>query len=225
MIFSQLPPQKFWGLLEYKPQWTLTLKGWLFLFFLLISLLIGLGLVIHPFLRMSKPVDAEIMVIEGWVPDMVIKGAIAEFREKNYRLMITTGNEIGRGKYLTEYKTFADSAAATAIALGLDPKQVIRVPNTTVDVDRTAASAEAIKQWLLNSDSEVKAINIYSYDVHTRRSWLVFKTILEPDVKVGAIAFPSTSSRPWWKTSEGLKSVIVESLAYLYTKLIWPIER
>ena len=225
MIFSQLPPQKFWGLLEYKPQWSLTLKGWLFLFFLLISLLIGLGLVIHPFLRMSKPVDAEIMVIEGWVPDVVIKGAIAEFREKNYHLMITTGNEIGRGKYLSKHKTFADLAGETAIALGLDPKQVIPVPNQTVDINRTAASAEAVKQWLLTSDLEVKAINIYSYDVHTRRSWLVFKTILGPDIKVGAIAFCPPSSGPWWKTSAGLKSVIVESLAYLYTKLIWPIER
>ncbi|MDJ0729594.1 MAG: ElyC/SanA/YdcF family protein [Crocosphaera sp.] len=225
MLFSQLPPQKFWGLFEYKPQWTFTLRGWLFLFFLLISVLIGFTLSIHPFLSISHPIDADIMVIEGWVPDITIKGAIAEFKEKNYRLMITTGNEIGRGKYLSDYKTFADLAAATAIALGLDPNQVVRVPNTTVEVNRTAASAEAVKQWLLGSDLEIKAINLYSYDVHTRRSWLVFRTILEPDIKVGAIAFSPPSSPPWWKTSAGVKSVIVETIAYLYTKLIWPIER
>lgn len=225
MLFSQLPPQKFWGLLEYKPQWTLTLQGWLLSFFLSIVMLISFGLAIHPFLRMYHPIDAEIMVIEGWVPDKTIKAAIAEFKAKNYRLMITTGNEIGRGKYLSDYNTFADLAAATAIALGLEPTQVVQVPNENVSINQTAASAEAVKKWLLESDLEVKAINIYSYDVHTRRSWLVFKTILAPEIAVGAIAFCPPSSEPWWKTSRGVKSVIVETIAYLYTKLIWPIER
>ncbi|MGK7954203.1 MAG: ElyC/SanA/YdcF family protein [Crocosphaera sp.] len=225
MLFSQLPPQKFWGLFEYKPQWTLTLKGWLLFLFLLISVLISFSLSIYPFLRRSHPVEADVMVIEGWVSDRLIKKAIAEFQENNYRLMITTGNEIGRGKYLSDYETFADIAAATAIVLGLNPDQVVRVPNTNVRVDRTAASAQAVKQWLSASELEVKAINLYSHDVHTRRSWLVFKRILEPDVKVGAIAFHPYRTKSWWQTSGGVKSVIVETIAYLYTKLVWSVER
>ncbi|WP_107667004.1 ElyC/SanA/YdcF family protein [Cyanothece sp. BG0011] len=224
MLLSQLPNQKFWGLLEYKPQWTLTLQGWLFLGFVLISVLISFVLCIHPFLRVSRPVEAEVMVIEGWVPDITIEGAIAQFQEKNYRLMITTGNEIGRGKYLSDYKTFADLAAATAIALGLNRDQVVSVPNKTVSVNRTAASAKAVKQWLLSSDLNIKAINIYSHDVHTRRSWLIFRTLLEPEIKVGAIAFSPAYSKSWWKTSTGIKSVIMETIAYFYTKLIWPME-
>ncbi len=225
MVFCQLPPQKFWGLLEYKPQWTLSLKGWLFLIFVLVLLLISFALSIHPFLRMSRPLDADVMIVEGWVSDKTIDAAMAEFKDKDYRLMITTGNEIGRGKYLSDYKTLADLAAATVIALGLNPNQVVAVPNTTVQVNRTAASAKAVKQWLLESNLAVKTINIYSFDVHTRRSWLVFKAILEPEIKVGAIAFTPPSSVPWWKTSAGIKSVIVETIAYLYTKLIWPIEK
>ncbi len=224
MLLSQLSNHKFWGLLEYKPQWTLTLKGWLFLTFVLILVLISFGLSIHPFLRVSRPVNADVMVIEGWVPDITIKGAIAEFQKKNYRLMITTGNEIGRGKYLSDYKTFADLAAATAMALGLNQDQVVSVPNKTVSVNRTAASAKAVKQWLLDSDLHIKAINLYSHDVHTRRSWLVFKTLLKPEIKVGAIAFSPSYSKSWWKTSTGVKSVIMEAIAYLYTKLIWPFE-
>ncbi|ACB51026.1 hypothetical protein cce_1676 [Crocosphaera subtropica ATCC 51142] len=224
MLFSQFPNQKFWGLLEYKPQWTLTLRGWLLLFLVLILVVIGFVLFINPFLRVYRPVEAEVMVIEGWVPDITIEGAIAQFQDKNYRLMITTGNEIGRGKYLSDYKTFADLAAATAIALGLDRDQVVSVPNKTVSVNRTAASAEAVKQWLLASDLNIKAINIYSYDVHTRRSWLIFRTLLEPEIKVGAIAFSTPNSKSWWKTSAGIKSVIMETIAYLYTKFIWPFE-
>ncbi len=222
MLLSQLPPQKFWGLLEYKPQWTLTLRGWLFVSFLFISIFICFGLSIHPFLRMSQPVDAEVMVVEGWVRDEVIEGAIAEFQDTNYRLMITTGDKLGRGKYLSDYNTFADVAAATAIVLGLDSKQVVAVPSVKVAINRTAASAEAVKQWLIGSDLGINAINLYSYDVHTRRSWLIFRRILEPDIKVGAIAFPSSYyGRSWWQTSEGVKSVILETMSYVYVKFIW----
>ncbi|EAZ92773.1 ElyC/SanA/YdcF family protein [Crocosphaera chwakensis] len=224
MLLSQLPNHKFWGLLEYKPQWTLTLRGWLFFILVLILVLISFSLSIHPFLRVSRPIDADVMVIEGWVPDITIEGAIAEFQDKNYRLMITTGNEIGRGKYLSDYKTFADLAAATAIALGLDPNQVVSVPNKTVSVNRTAASAKVVKQWLLDSDLNIKAINIYSHDVHTRRSWLIFRTLLKPEIKVGAIAFSPSYSESWWKTSTGVKSMIMETIAYFYTKLIWSME-
>lgn len=214
--------EKFWGLLEYKPQWSLTLQGWLFVLLLLISIFLCFGLSIYPFLRVSQPIDAEVMVVEGWVRDEVIEGAIAEFQAKNYRLMITTGDELGRGKYLSEYDTFAEVAAATAIALGLDSKQVVAVPNINVALNRTAASAEAVKQWLMASELKVSAINLYSYDVHTRRSWLVFRRILEPEIKVGAIAFPSYYyGRSWWQTSQGVKSVILETMSYVYVKFIW----
>ncbi|MGK7939904.1 MAG: ElyC/SanA/YdcF family protein [Crocosphaera sp.] len=214
--------EKFWGLLEYKPQWTLTLRGWCFVLFLLLSIFICFGLSIHPFLRVSQPVDADVMVVEGWVRDEVIKGAIAEFQAKNYRLMITTGDELGRGKYLSDYDSFAEVAAATAIALGLNSEQVVAVPSINVPINRTAASAEAVKQWLMTSDVNVNAINLYSYNVHTRRSWLIFRRILEPDIKVGAMAFPSDYyGRAWWQTSEGIKSVIVETMSYIYVKFIW----
>jgi hypothetical protein len=223
MLFSQLPTQKFWGLLEYKPQWTLTLQGWLCLFLLLIAVVIGFAISILPFLRVSHPLETEIMVVEGWIPYKAMEGAIAEFQNNNYGLMITTGNNIRRRTYLSEYKTFANLAAATMISLGLDPQKVVAVSNETVDVNRTAASAKSVQQWFLNSDLKVKTINIYSYDVHTRRSWLVFKRILEPEIKVGAIAFPSPDYDPrsWWKTSEGAKSVIWETIAYIYAKFIW----
>ncbi|MDJ0511735.1 MAG: ElyC/SanA/YdcF family protein [Crocosphaera sp.] len=219
---GKLTVEKFWGLVEYKPQWGLTLRGWLFVLFLLLSIIICCGLSIHPFLRVSQPLDTEVMVVEGWVRDEVIQGAIAEFQDKNYRLMITTGDELGRGKYLSEYKNFANLAAATAIALGLDSSQVVAVPNMKVAINRTAASAEAVKQWLMASDLTVNTINLYSYDVHTRRSWLIFRRILEPEIKVGVIPFPSSYyGRAWWQTSEGVKSVILETMSYVYVKFIW----
>ncbi len=214
--------EKFWGLLEYKPQWTLTLRGWLFVLFLLLSIFVCFGLSIHPFLRVSQPVDAEVMVVEGWVGDRVIEGAIAEFQAKNYRLMITTGDELGRGQYLSDYDTYADVAAATAIALGLNSEEVVAVSSLDVAINRTAASAEAVKQWLMASDLTVNAINLYSYNLHTRRSWLIFRRILEPEIKVGAIAFPANYyGRSWWQTSEGIKSVILETMSYVYVKFIW----
>ncbi|MEA5511380.1 YdcF family protein [Crocosphaera sp. UHCC 0190] len=223
MPVSQLPPPKFWGILEYKPQWSLTPLGWVILLSIITLIMIVIATSIQPFLRVSRPIQADVMVLEGWVNDAVIKGAVAEFKAKNYQLMITTGTPISRGQQFSSYKTLAELAAATAIAWGLDPQSVVAVPTPVVKIDRTAASAIAVKQWLSQSELGVKAINLYSYDVHTRRSWFIFQQVLEPEIKVGAIAHPSRDYdvKQWWKSSAGAKSVILETIGYCYARLIW----
>ncbi|MEM8779295.1 MAG: ElyC/SanA/YdcF family protein [Cyanobacteria bacterium P01_G01_bin.49] len=178
---------------------------------------------IQPFLTVSSPLEAKVMIVEGWLTDAAIKGAIAEFKAQNYHLMITTGTPIRRGQQFSQYKTDADLAAATAIALGVDPQKVVAVPTPVVKVNRTAASAIGVKEWLSESDLTVETVNLYSYDVHTRRSWLIFRQVLEPEIKVGAIAYHSRDydAQQWWKSSEGVKSVILETIAYFYARFLW----
>lgn len=223
IFMNALPEQKFWGLLEYKPQWTLTLQGWCLLLGLLLVMIALFLWSIYPFLTVSSPLDADVMVVEGWVNDATLKKAIAEFQDKHYRLMIITGTNIRRGALFTQYKTHADLAAATVIALGLDPQKVVAVPNQAVKVNRTAASAIAVKHWLSQSGLTIKQLNIYSHDVHTRRSWAIFRRVLAPEIKVGAIAHRSAYYQkiPWWRTSDGTKAVMVETIAYLYVRFFW----
>lgn len=215
--------KKLWGLLEYKPRWGLTMQAWLILLFA--ATLMGLIVItqIHPFLAVSEPIEAEALIIEGWADDLVVAGAVAEFKRGNYQLVLTTGGPLGKGFYLSQYTSFAGLAEATLIALQVPPERVVAIPTPHVKTDRTAASARAVKQWLARDNFKIRKVNIYSYDVHTRRSWWLFKTILEPEVKVGAIAHPSLDYDPqkWFNSSAGVRAILSETIAYLYARFIW----
>ncbi len=177
---------------------------------------------IQPFLSVSQPIKADVLVVEGWVIDDVLQAASREFKRGNYQLLITTGSTLARGFYLSDYKTHAELAAATLVALGIESDQIIAIPTPEVKIDRTAASALTVKQWLDKANLPIKSLNIYSFDVHTRRSWLTFKKVLEPNIKVGAIAYsdPAYDAKRWWTSSNGFKSVLNETIGYLYAKLI-----
>ena len=216
--------KKFWGLLEYKPRWGLTMLAWIIILFVLtLSTVIAIAQ-IHPFLAVSNTVeDAELLILEGWADDFVVEGAVNEFNQGNYSLILTTGGPLDKGSYLAQYKSFAELAAATITALKISPDRVVALPTPDVKKDRTAASAKVVKQWLAQSNLQIQRVNLYSYDAHTRRSWWIFKKILEPEIKVGAIAHPSISynSKDWFESSAGMRSIISETIAYLYARFIW----
>lgn len=214
--------KKLWGLFQLRKKWTLTFKGKMFVILLVIAFL-GLILTnIHGFLAPIAPIEADILVVEGWIPDEGIEGAITEFKSKNYQQLITTGSPLGKGFYLSEYKNFAELSAATIMAIGFDAEKLAAVPAPKVERDRTAASGMALKNWLKTSDLKVDSLNIYTFDVHTRRSWLIYKKIFAPGIKVGAIAHKSSeySHHSWWRYSAGVRSILSEAIAYLYA-LVW----
>ena len=211
------------GLLEYKPRWGLTMQAWLFILFLFVLGVSILLFQIHPFLAFSNPIKAEALIIEGWADDIIIEGAVAEFNQGEYQFLITSGGPLGKGTYLSEYKSFAELAAATLVALDVPKEQIIAIPSPFTPKDRTAASAKAVKNGIIQFATTIKTVNIYSYDAHTRRSWWIFKSVLEPEIKVGAIAHPSLNydAKSWFTSSAGTRSVISEAIAYLYARFIW----
>lgn len=205
-------------LIQRKEQWTLTVAGWIVT---LISIVVLLAIAIaniYPFLSVNQPIAADVLVVEGWMPDYAIEDAIAEFKTGDYRQVITTGTPLSKGYYLAEYKNFANLTAATFIALGLNPDRIISVPTSYVKKDRTYASAVALREWLLNSDLNIKSLNLFSLGPHTRRSWLIFKTVLAPEYKVGSLAAKPQEydAKNWWQYSEGVRIVIGEAIAYIY---------
>ncbi|MFM8293038.1 MAG: ElyC/SanA/YdcF family protein, partial [Microcystaceae cyanobacterium] len=207
-----------------KPQWTLTLKGW--------GILLGIGLLttsliltyLQPFLAVSQPIVAQALVVEGWVNEEGINAAKKEFEQGDYQLLITTGENFGKGSVFMAYQSYANLAKVMLQNLGLAPETIVAIPSSRVQKDRTAASAKAVKEWLLTSSPPIQAINLYSSDVHSRRSWLIYQRILSPQFSVGILSFPSPYYDPhrWWLYSEGVRSVLSEAIAYFYAVLIWP---
>lgn len=219
-IKSYFPKQKLWGLIAYQPFWGLTIKGWLSMMLVLLAIAIMVVINIHSFLAPVAPIEAEALVIEGWIGDDGIQGAIAEFQQQDYQILITVGTPLLRGAYLSEYKNFAQLSAATAIQLGFDPEKIAIIPIPPTKRDRTLASAIVVKKWLKENYPQINAINLYSKNVHSRRSWILYKKACNPEVNVGIIAHPPVDydARSWWTSSEGFREITGEAIAYIYAK-------
>jgi hypothetical protein len=210
------------SLIRRREMWAITREGWVIAIMGLIIAMLLIITNIHPFLAVNAPTQTDTLVVEGWLPDYAIKSAIAEFKKGEYRQLITTGIPLSHGYYLAEYKNYAELAAATCIALGFDKNKVVAVPAASVVKHRTAASAIALRDWLAASGLKVDSINLYSFGTHARRSWIIFKAVLNPDIKVGIIAAEpqNYNSQEWWKSSEGFRTVTGEIIAYIYARFV-----
>jgi hypothetical protein len=66
-------------------------------------------------------------------------------------------------------------------------------------------------------------VNIYSFGVHARRSWLLFQKAFGDEMEIGVIAAEDRSYDPlyWWRSSRGVKAVGGEMIAYGYTRFFF----
>ncbi|NEQ73865.1 MAG: hypothetical protein F6K23_12880 [Okeania sp. SIO2C9] len=209
-------------LLQWQQKLILTIQVWILIIGLIIFLIAICCFNIYSFLALTSPIEADILIVEGWMSDYAVKLAIAEFQQGAYQKLITTGSPIGKGYYLSEYNNFAELTAATLIALGVDPDRVVAIPTPQVVKYRTAASAIAVKEWLATSHLKVDSINIYTLGPHARRSWMIYRNIFSPDMQVGVIALEPKGYNPdrWWQSSAGMRTVVGEAIAYFYTRFV-----
>ncbi len=212
------------GLLTRRERWGLSWRGWLAAA-LLAGLTAWLVVVrIHPFLAVTDRVDAQVLVVEGWVHRFAIRAAVAEFRTGAYARIYTTGGPVdGDGGYTNDYNTAASVGAGLLRQAGVAPDLIQVVPARLVGRDRTYASAAALRDWLCEHQVAVTAINIVTEAPHARRTRLLFQEAFGPGVRVGIIAAQNPDYDPahWWRTSEGVREVIGEGLAYLYARFLF----
>jgi hypothetical protein len=132
------------------------------------------------------------------------------------------------GGYTNDYNTSAHQGAARLQGEGLSPDLIQAVPARISDRDRTYGAARALRTWLSEHHSSVRAINVLTQNVHARRTRLLFEKALGGRTSVGIIAVgnPDYDARHWWRYSEGVRDVISETIAYVYAKLFfWPRKR
>ena len=212
----------FWGFFCYRNCLLPTWRALLVLMLLSISCVFFFTLKIHPFLSTTARVSAKFLIVEGWVPDYVLKATLAEFKEGNYSMLYVVGGPIEQGGFLSNYKTYADLGAATLIAMGMDASKLQSVPALWVQKDRTYASALALKNWLSQKKLHEAEFNLVSKGAHSRRSWILFQEAFGENYQVGIIAVKDRDYDPeqWWKFSSGFRTVLNEYLAYTYVLLI-----
>lgn len=184
---------------------------WLFVF----------ALSIHPFLAPVHPVNARILVVEGWIPEYAIEEAVADFRTNRYAVVVVTGGPVESGHFLIGYKSLAGVGAATLRKLGIDSSRIAVVPSPFVQKDRTYEEAVLLRRWLARNPDLGKSLNLYSIGCHSRRSQLLYSRVLGKAYTVGIVACPDRGydSRRWWHYSNGVRAVADETLACCYAFL------
>jgi hypothetical protein len=178
---------------------------------------------IHPFLSPVHPVESEIMIVEGWVPEYALQQAAGDFKNRGYRVLVVTGGPLETGYFLTGYGSLAHVGAATLQKLGIDSSKIKAVPSVFVQKDRTFEEGMALKKWLSQSAPGIKSLTLYSLGCHSRRSQLLYLKALGKGYTVGIVACPNRDydSRRWWRFSNGIRAVADETLAYFYALLFF----
>lgn len=220
------PEHRFFGLVGRRARWALTWRGWLILGFTVV-VTVSLSLKgIYPFLAVTHRVDADVLVVEGWVHDYAIRAAVKEFKEGSYQRVFSTGGPVeGSGGYINDYHTNASIGAELLRKYGLPDEFLQMVPSRVMNHDRTYGSALALRDWFREHDMHIRSLNVLTENVHARRTRLLFSEALGPEISVGIIAVPNPDydRRRWWLYSEGVKEVSSETIAYVYARFFfWP---
>jgi hypothetical protein len=219
-------PTKFWGAVIRRDRWGLSWRGRVVL--LSVVVLAGLTFLLraHPFLAVTHRVPANVLVVEGWVHDYGVDAAVKEFKTGHYVQIYTTGGpEEGMGPTSSTYDTEAHHSAGLLKQAGIPAEKVQSVPATYIGRDRTYTSAIVLRDWFRDHDLHVDGINVLTEDAHARRTWFLFQDAMGSDLKVGIIAVPNPDydANHWWRSSDGVREVIDEGVAYIYAKFFfWP---
>ncbi|MDO5576730.1 MAG: ElyC/SanA/YdcF family protein [Fibrobacter sp.] len=175
---------------------------------------------IHPFLSQNRPLKGEVLVVEGWVGDYCLEYVASLLKTGDYKYIITTGGPLETGSFLKEYKSYAELACSTLSALGVSDSLIFAVPSVYSQKDRTYQAALSLREWMKGSSKEIKSFDLCSSGTHTRRSGYLYRKAFGKDVKIGTIAIKDKGYNPifWFLYSNGVRSVIDESIAYLYAR-------
>jgi hypothetical protein len=211
------------GCVQRRPVWLPTLRGCLVGLLLLAVLGIVLIKSLPFFLTAHHPIEADILVVEGWIPDYALEAAIGEFKQGTYKRLYVTGGPLEKGLPLSQFKTYADLGASVLVGLGMEKEKLEAVAAPEVRADRTYNSARALREFLRPEKPARHRLNVLSEGPHSRRTRLLFQKAFGNDWEIGVISVPDKSFdiHHWYRSSNGVRSVLDETIAYLYAKLFF----
>jgi uncharacterized SAM-binding protein YcdF (DUF218 family) len=213
-----------WGLLTRRERLGLSGLAWL----LLVSFAVGAALIVlftaRPFLAQTLRVDGNVVVMEGWLREFAVRKVAHDFQNgPPHVIYITGGPIIGMGDSTNDLDSLACVGAELLKKYAVPPAYVQMVPAHEVGRDRTYTSAVALRNWFQTHGLKIHSFTIYTEDAHARRTRLLFQKAFGPEVTVGVIAIPDPDYDPahWWRYSEGVRTVLGESIAYLYARFLF----
>jgi hypothetical protein len=205
----------------FKPKtiWLPTWQGWILLCLLLAGFLVTIFSNIHRFLAVTNRVaGADILVMEAWVPEVVVQAAVKEFKEGGYQLLLISDlrehdDRDGRSQDVRKL-----SVINRIISLGIPRDRIIECFGPATYDHRSAAMAIAVRDALQQGGITSKGLNVIAPAAHARKTWLVYQRVLVSETQTGCVAVPTEDydSARWWRTTTGAKWVITNGISWLY---------
>jgi len=212
-----------WRLLRKREVTLPTWRGWTIIF--LIATAVGIMFIrgVHGFLAMQRPAPDGVLVVEGWQADYALQLAAREVELGHYRRLYVTGGPLESGAPLSEYGTYAELGASVLSKSGVNTNQIEAVPAPWVPQDRTFTCAVTLRDWFRARHEVPARITVLTSGAHARRSRLLFELAFGKEVQVGVISVPPRDYEPrrWWASSQGVRTVIGEFVAYGYARFVF----
>lgn len=216
-------PGALGGLLTKRQRWGLSWKGWVALLVCSVILFSLAFRAVHPFLAVTDRVEADVLIVEGWIPDSALKAALTEYSTGNYSLLLVAIPWSPRSR--TNSFVRPPTAPARFFKTHLPGAVIHDIYPTSTRQDRTYNVALAVRDWFGKSSISPVAVNVLTEDAHARRTRLLYQKAFGTQTEIGVIAAPPEGYDPqrWWKSSEGCKELLGETIGYIYARLFfWP---
>ncbi len=154
-------------------------------------------------------VTADVLVVEGWIPDYALQAAVAEFRSGGYSFVCTSGLPAEDAEDPSSEASLADTCAQGLAELGLDAGIIIPCPAPSTRWNRTSTSARSVRRTLAERGIVPGGINVLTVGAHARQTLLSYRRILGAETQVGIITIPKEGfdALRWWSTGHGITMV------------------
>ena len=107
-----------------------------------------------------------------------------------YNSVYDIGKIDSKDRIRNDYSTVAEFARNRLIRLGVDPLKIVSLSSDCRECNRTLSSAKACRDGLKRYKDEIKSANVITLLIHSRRTWITYKTLLKRTVNVGIICIP-----------------------------------
>ncbi len=210
------------GVLVRRERWGLSARGRLLVLLALILSAWGVIRGLYPFLCVNDGGAAEILVVEGWISTRRVEAASAAYLNGAYQRVVVVRN-VSQGNKWASGRYTADYIAADLVKQGVPQEAVHVLFCPVVRKDRTYSCAVAVRDWLTNEGIRPASLDVATVAAHTRRSRLLYAKAFGRHARIGAIALEDPGYDPahWWRTSDGIREVPFEALAYLYARFFF----
>lgn len=172
----------------------------------------------HPFLAVTRRVDADILVVEGWIPDYMLPATAQEFQQGGYRRLLVSGLENDpEDPNANTTPTDAAHTATVLLKLGVPAQALVTCPAPFATWMRTSKTSRAVRQKSDALALNPRGVNVVTAGPHARETWVAYENAFGDSAPVGIISIPKTNypANRWWLSRQGLIWVPKDFVAWL----------